>query len=358
MSLENISQVLLRNIEDLSADKPLFINLFADEFIADYCDYFPTTDVHYFTTNFELHSNISKKYPQLPNTFSEQYQTIVNNKGEGKESNLLHDLVIMPFPKSKAELNFTLAMINASLIQDAQIFIVGENKGGIKSVNKLAKDTLANITKIDSARHCSLFRGISKAEEKPFVIDDWLLHYSVNVAGQQLEITSLPGVFSQKELDVGTKLLLETLPRGLSGSTLDFGCGAGVIATFIGLTTTKNIKLTLADVSALALYSAKRTLSLNGLTGQLVATNSLSHISGKFDVIVSNPPFHTGIKTHYVATETFLSAIKRHMASSAQLFVVANSFLKYQPIIDTSIARSQRLAKSNGFTIYHAKLSK
>lgn len=355
MTLENISQVLLRNIDDLSAKKPLLVNLYADDLIAKYKEHFTTSDVHYFTTNFEQHSKVAARYPEIKNTFAAQYHLAHDDDAAEK---LQHDLVIMAFPKSKAEFNFTLAMLAVNLMPNAQIFVVGENKGGIKSIAKLAVEKLHNITKLDSARHCSLFRAIKTKELEPFVIDDWLLNYSVTVADTNLNVASLPGVFSQKELDVGTKLLLENLPNNLTGSILDFGCGAGVIASFIGLNTRSKNKLTLADLSALALYSAEKTLSLNNLSGEFVATNSLSNVTGKYDVVVSNPPFHKGIKTHYLATETFLSTVKRHMSSAAHLFVVANSFLKYQPIIDASIAKSQILAKRNGFTIYQAIVRK
>ncbi len=50
-----------------------------------------------------------------------------------------------------------------------------------------------------------------------------------------LTVASLPGVFSQKKLDVGTALLLNNLPEVMQGKVLDFGCGAGgVISCFIG----------------------------------------------------------------------------------------------------------------------------
>ncbi|WP_369676649.1 methyltransferase, partial [Enterococcus faecium] len=77
---------------------------------------------------------------------------------------------------------------------------------------------------------------------------------------------------------------------------LDFGCGAGLIATFLGL---KNIALSFvcSDVSALAAYATTQTLALNNINGKAVLSDGLTSINGKFDLIISNPPFHTGIAT-------------------------------------------------------------
>ena len=69
-------------------------------------------------------------------------------------------------------------------------------------------------------------------------------------------------------------------------------------------------------MSALAITSAKRTLALNNLSGNVFASNSLSNVQEKYQHIVSNPPFHQGTKTSYQASEEFLKEIKSSYASS------------------------------------------
>ena len=163
----------------------------------------------------------------------------------------------------------------------------------------------------------------------------------------------MPGVFSQAKLDIGTKVLLENLPSFPSGELLDFGCGAGVIAAFIG-NTTENITLSLTDVSALALASAEKTLSLNQLSGTIFPTNSLNNISKQYQHVISNPPFHQGINTHYQATESFLNGINQHINPNGSLTIVANSFLQYLPIMQKTFAKVGKLQQEKGFTVYHA----
>jgi 16S rRNA (guanine1207-N2)-methyltransferase len=277
--LTNISQVLLRNDDLLDAKTPLLINLTADGFIGDYLALYPESKISCLNTHFEHFQALKKHHStHVDCHFTSSYQTEIK-----------HDLVIIAFPKSKAELAFTLAMINPFLTINAQILFIGDNKGGVKSTPKLTHNFLSSCNKVDSARHCVLFLGQFNNQTKAFNIEDWYQIYQISLADINLKIASLPGVFSQDGLDVGTKLLLENLPP-LAGKTLDFGCGAGVISCFIGKKY-PNCQLSLLDVSALAITSAKKTLAINNLTGKVFPSNSLEEIGiEKYNHIVSNPP--------------------------------------------------------------------
>jgi 16S rRNA (guanine1207-N2)-methyltransferase len=341
MSLSNLSQILLRNSELFEARKPLLINMSADDLIAKYLALYPSVELTSINTNFEEYQNLKQRYQQQINCiFTSHYQT------ETK-----HDLVIINFPKSKAELSYTLAMINPLLTLDAQILLVGENKSGIKSSQKLTTSLLSYSNKVDSAKHCTLFSGQFNNKYQLFNFDDWFNHYQITIADISLTIASLPGVFSQDGLDIGTRVLLSNLPDNLSDKVLDFGCGAGIISCFIGKRY-PDIHLSLLDVSALALSSAEKTLALNGLTGLVFPSNSLSEVTEQYQHIVSNPPFHQGVKTNYQATENFLKNIKKHTKKNGSITIVANSFLCYQEIMDKAISKSNTLAKEKGFSIY------
>ncbi len=346
MSTSNISQILVRNSELLSAKTPLFINLMADGFIENYLLDNPNAKISCHNTNFFDYEAIKNKYnSQINTSFNSEYKTALE-----------HDLVIINFPKSKDELAFTFAMIAPYLSDNAKVILVGEKKGGIQSSPKLTENFLQGCQKVDAARHCLIFAGIVNAENlnKHFNIEDWFKTYQININNISLTIASLPGVFSQKKLDVGTALLLDNLPQSMQGKVLDFGCGAGVISCFIGKKF-ESTQLDLLDVSALAITSAQRTLALNNLSGNVFASNSLSNVAGKYQHIVSNPPFHQGTKTSYQASEDFLRGIKSHIIPRGDITIVANSFLQYLPIMHEHIGTTKRLISKQGFNIYHCK---
>ena len=53
-----------------------------------------------------------------------------------------------------------------------------------------------------------------------------------------------------------------------------------------------------------------------------------------------------------MATEAFLRNIKQHIKKNGSITIVANSFLRYQDIMDKAISQSKIIAKEKGFTIY------
>lgn len=344
MAISNITQVLIRNIDLLAGEHPLLINVAADELLADWFEHYPSAQLTCFNNNFASHQAIAQKqHSQVTSLFDCYYR--------GSKQ---HDLVVIAFPKSKAEFIFTLAMIAPFVNDDSTIVLVGDNKSGIKSVAKQSDGYLDFCIKQDSARHCLLFSARYIKAGTPFNLDSWFTYYDVALTEQTVKVAALPGVFSQKGLDKGTQVLLNNLPKGISGKLLDFGCGAGVISAALALQFPE-LALTLVDVSALAITSSEQTLKMNGLQGQCIASDGLSEISGTFNWIVSNPPFHQGLKTHYAATELFLTQCTHHLQKNATLLVVANSFLQYQSIMEQSVGHTHKATVNNGFTVYMSK---
>lgn len=335
---------MLRNIELLSAQCPLWVNIDADDVIKQYQAYYPASVVHTYHTHFG-------EYLYYKNQESAH---LIPFFGAVYRSDTIHDAIILKFPKSKAELAYTLTMLKPYSHADTKVFVVGENKGGIKTLPKQSQYLLTHLQKVDSARHCLLFASLFAENITKFNLDEWFEYYTHQTQEGTIKVAALPGVFSQKKLDKGTEVLLKNLPKNLTDSVLDFGCGAGIISAYIGKYY-QNIQLTLVDVNALALASSEKTLSINNLDGKVYASDALSHIQGTFNHIVSNPPFHQGIKTHYAATESFLSNIKENMCAGGEITLVANSFLKYQPIMQQAIGKTAVIVKENEFTVYSAQ---
>lgn len=94
------------------------------------------------------------------------------------------------------------------------------------------------------------------------------------------------------ELAIRQALFLEKDPR-----ILDLCCGSGCIGLAVA-SRVKDAKVTLADISQDALAVAKENVALNKLSGRVrcVAADALKPafpFLGKFDLIVSNPPYIT-----------------------------------------------------------------
>ncbi len=261
------------------------------------------------------------------------------------------DLAVFYWTKNKQECQFQLLQWLATAPVGQELLVIGENRVGVRSVETLL-EPFGEIAKIDSARRCGLYHfKLEKAPE--FDCKKFWKSYRL----QDLNVFALPAVFSSAELDNGSKLLLSTFDKAdrLKGKVLDLGCGAGVIGASLKQQFPK-IKLTMSDIHAMALESSKRTLAENQLEGDVVASDVFSHIDGRFDLIVSNPPFHDGADTAYRAVEELISQAKAHLNKGGELRIVANAFLPYPDLLDQAFGRHQVLAKSSKFKVYSARV--
>ena len=132
------------------------------------------------------------------------------------------DTAVVFLPKSKELADYVLNAVAARL-PGADVFLVGEKKGGIEGASKQLLP-LGKPRKLDSARHCQLWQvTVENAPQAP-VLADLAQHYELPLAEGPLKVVTLPGVFSHGRLDRGSALLLEHLDKLPSGHVLDFGC--------------------------------------------------------------------------------------------------------------------------------------
>ncbi|EJO95659.1 ribosomal RNA small subunit methyltransferase C [Ectopseudomonas mendocina DLHK] len=259
---------------------------------------------------------------------------------------------VLFLPKSR-ELTDYLLQALASRLTGRPLYLVGEKRGGIERASKQLA-AYGKPRKLDSARHCQLWSvQIEQAPTTPD-LDALAQVYSLQLADGRLQVVSLPGVFAHGRLDRGSALLLEHLDNLPQGHLLDFGCGAGVIGAALKRRYPSS-RVSLLDVDAFALASSRLTLARNGLEAELIAGTGIESAPGELAAIVSNPPFHQGVHTHYQASENLLTQAARHLRDGGELRLVANSFLKYPPLIERHLGPCRTLAEAEGFRIYSAR---
>jgi 16S rRNA (guanine1207-N2)-methyltransferase len=238
--------------------------------------------------------------------------------------------VLVNLPREKDRLVMLLQALSSWIPPTAQLWLVGENKAGGRSAGAYLKRFFSEVHKLDTARHCVLFEASGAVSGQPFDLDGSASVWPVEFCGRRIEVVSLPGVFAHGRLDEGSRLLLEYLEKARpAGKVLDFACGSGVIACSL-LAANPEISATLLDVSALALESCKRTLAANGLTATLLASDGLSEAQGRYDWIVSNPPFHRGVSNDLEIAARFFARAGTFLADGGRIVIVCNRHLPYQ----------------------------
>lgn len=238
--------------------------------------------------------------------------------------------------REKSLLDMLLQFCAALLEPVGELWLVGENRAGIKSAGKRLEERFERHSKLDSARHCTLFVA-GAPREQTFSLEDHIAWWPLEAAGRKLSVCSLPGVFAHGRLDAGTRLLLETLGAPdtaltVRGRVLDFACGSGAIGLALAAGF-PDVEMILLDDSALALECARRSFAANGQGCRLLPSDGLSALlrAGEppFDWIVSNPPFHSGVHQQTGIARRFLADCPQLLRPGGRLCLVANVHLPY-----------------------------
>ena len=172
---------------------------------------------------------------------------------------------------------------------------------------------------------------------------------------KELEITALPGVFSQSRIDPGTQFLLEHFPRVDSPQrVIDPGCGAGVLASAAALTWPE-ARITATDDSAIAVESTRLSAVNNGYGERIEAihTDILEGVEkGSADLVICNPPFHQQQKVSVESGLDFIRESARVLKKGGQLFLVANRHLGYQNEMQSLFEGVMIIAQNKQYRIY------
>ncbi|MCG2579862.1 MAG: methyltransferase [Marinobacter sp.] len=271
------------------------------------------------------------------------------------------DTLVVFLPKARAELTFRLELARWLAAEDARLVLIGEKREGIAGAVKQLKLAAPNAAKVDSARHCQVWVAEPLVPVTSFDLDAWMQWHPVECAGVRVDVAGLPGIFSDGQLDDGTAMLLRSLvEQPLSrGHALDFACGAGVIGSWIqcwqrsqGL---EPSPVDAVDVQSQAVICTRATYTRAQALGDVMASDGLAGVTRKYRAIVTNPPFHAGVRTDTSMTERFLQQAAVHLQPGGELRLVANSFLPYEALIAKYIGPVTRLASDKRFTVYSAK---
>ena len=176
------------------------------------------------------------------------------------------------------------------------------------SASLLARDLLSHVTGMtreqllaDREKYVSqdvcdavdaCVQRIVKGEPLAYVLGEWEF-YGLKMQVDRNVLIPRDDTCAVAGLAIKKALFLDQNPR-----ILDLCTGSGCIGLAIA-SRVKDAKVTLADLSRDALAVAKRNIALNKLSGRVtcVQVDAMAEppaFLGKFDLIVSNPPYITG----------------------------------------------------------------
>ncbi len=117
------------------------------------------------------------------------------------------------------------------------------------------------------------------------------------VQGQKLVFQSDSGVFSKREIDFGTRLLIETfqIEKDINGSILDVGCGYGPIGISVAAMHAERT-VHMVDINDRAIALATVNAKINHTSNLEIYSSNLYQAVKQtaFAAILSNPPIRAG----------------------------------------------------------------
>lgn len=148
---------------------------------------------------------------------------------------------------------------------------------------------------------------------------------SFEVGGKKIDAETRPDLFSPKDLDKGTRLLLEQLEGVTYSRALDWGCGWGAMALWLGANNSQ-AKIVGLDSDIGAVKTAALNVAHNMLTNvEIVASHGFEDVqASEFDLIVSNPPTHRGREV----VETMVAESHERLTTGGKLMIVVEARLK------------------------------
>ena len=167
-----------------------------------------------------------------------------------------------------------------------------------------------------------------------------------------------PGMFSHGAIDKGSALLVPHMEKIVFGQVADLGAGWGYLAaqSLKYADRLKGIDLFEADYEALE--AARGNLERLGASVP-VSFNwfdvTSEKLTGIYDTVIMNPPFHEGRATDMSLGQTFIAAAASRLKIGGRLLMVANRQLPYEATLKGLFKNVTVLEEANGFKIFDAK---
>ena len=149
------------------------------------------------------------------------------------------------------------------------------------------------------------------------------------------EFLTQAGIFSSDHIDPGSLLLAAQLPAHLHGTLADLGAGWGFLTDAVLRKCPGITRADLYEQDQRALDCARANLSAHTTETRLLWHDVTTGLLDTYDVIVMNPPFHTGQATDIGLGRTFLTRAAASLRRGGRLLLVANRQLPYESILDS-----------------------
>ena len=256
-------------------------------------------------------------------------------------ADLRADSVVIRIPQERVALLQLLVDGFSILKEGGRCYVAGATNEGIKTADNTIETIFGNARVLarDSSHRVitAVKRGTAFAlperADASILDGDVFREVDVNLHGRNYRLCTRPGVFSWEHLDEATSILADTMEIHEDNSVLDLGCGSGALGVVASSLSSGRVTMVDADIEAVR--SATRTAEANGMTNWRALPSDIAAavLDERFDVVVTNPPFHVGKATDLDVPMQFINDAHHVLVPGGRMFLVANRTLPYEQAI-------------------------
>lgn len=275
-------------------------------------------------------------------------------------------LVLVQLPKHLEALHEIAAAVARWSAADVRLLAGGRVKHLTPAMNEVLGRSFSTVTASLARQKSRVLRGsdpVTAAVEGERDEADTTASTALRTehhADIGLTIAAAGAAFAGTKLDIGTRFLLEALPEiaPAARTAIDLGCGTGVLAVSLAIARPE-LAVIATDQSAAAVASTTATIAANdGADRRLAERITVLRDDGlsmqpdaSADLIVLNPPFHSGTTVHTGVAHDLFAEAGRVLQSNGTLAVVWNSHLGYRAALERLVGPTTQLARNQKFTV-------
>ncbi|KOX91130.1 Ribosomal RNA small subunit methyltransferase C [Thermus aquaticus] len=257
-----------------------------------------------------------------------------------------YDLVVLALPAGRGSQYVALSLLAAAraLRPLGRVYLAGDKNKGFERYFREAKALLGYGEVV--AREGAYRVALLEKEKAPPPPPPLWQSFQARILGQAYTFYHLPGVFSAGRVDKASLLLLEALvtavPSLKGRRVLDLGAGYGALTLPLARL---GAEVTAVEDDLVSVLSLRRSLEENGLEARALHSDVDEALTPeeRFDIIVTNPPFHVGGAVILDVAQAFVETAAARLKPGGGFFLVANPFLKYESLLEARFGNFKTL---------------
>jgi 16S rRNA (guanine1207-N2)-methyltransferase len=265
-----------------------------------------------------------------------------------------YPMVMVLTPRQREEARAMLARAVALTEPNGRVLASAANAEGARSHEADLARLVGPVTSL-SKHKCRVFWSAPLQNVDTELVARW---QGLDAAQPIAEgrFLSRPGLFSWDRIDPGSALLAQHLPDDLRGHAADLGAGFGYLAAELLARCAGIVAVDLFEAEMRALELARRNLANCRAHVELGFHwhDVTSGLPRRYDVILSNPPFHAGTHARLDLGRSFIKVAAQALRPAGRLWLVANRHLAYEQALLSEFARVRTVVQAHGFKIIEA----